>query len=218
MCAGEAAPAVTSCKAAARSLQLLGKARCPSSKGTAKTLSLICHLPHPCRGGREAQDSSITHRYQQQVHNTSLSSLLSTSSCSVCVCCCTKPTASCIKPKGSSTKHNPEALCCLAPIQKGSQLQSFNLPSVLSPQVIIDPNFYLVFNCFCKAYPTKARQQASVKHDYFWEHWGNLRCFSSLFGCKNIFQMFRNRKEKRNPAQTHVCMYEKQCMKNNEMA
>lgn len=50
---GEAAPAVTSCKAAAGSLQLSGNTHCPSSRGTAKTLSHICHLPHPSGAGEE---------------------------------------------------------------------------------------------------------------------------------------------------------------------
>lgn len=179
-------------------------------------LSHLSSPPSP-RGRRRARGCNITPRYHQQVHHTRVSSLLS---CSVHVLCYTKSTGSCIKPKGNSTKyHNPEALCCLAPIQKGSQLHSFNLLSLFSVIALkyIDPKFYLIFNCFCKVYPTKARQQASVKYDNFWEHWGNLRYFSSFFGCKNFSQMFRNRKEKEIlPRYVSACL--KNCMKNNEMA
>lgn len=93
----------------------------------------LSHPSSPPSHKERREVHSITHRYQQQAHHTCLSSLLTTSSCSEHVHCCTKSTGSCIKPKGNSTKyHNPEALCCLAPIQKGLQLKSFNLPSLFS--------------------------------------------------------------------------------------
>lgn len=166
-------------------------------------LCLICHLSHPSGLGAISHTGTssklITHIPALcWAHPAALDLLTATQN----------QLEAASNPKATALNITPWGTLLFSSYSERFTIGSPSISSVCSqPSSNYWSKFYLIFNCFCKVYPMKARQQASVKFDYFREHWGNLRCFSSLFGCKNTFQMFRNRKEKEIlPRHMSACM------------
>lgn len=87
------------------SLHLLGNPQCPNSRGFQQPNLSAYNLSHHCRGRKQGHSCSVTHRHQQQVHNTGLNSLLGISSCFVHSGCYTKLTGSCTRLIGNSTVY-----------------------------------------------------------------------------------------------------------------